>query len=75
MELEKAQAVAAQEKREHKSKPVPNSNEENEFQSQDELIPEKLERVSINEFELCTCLPWLYLALLSSMFILSRLIN
>lgn len=48
MELEKAQAIAAQEKREHKSKPVPNSNEENEFQSQDELIPEKLERVSIN---------------------------
>lgn len=47
-ELEKAQAVAAQEKREHKNKQVPANSEENEFQSQDELIPEKLERVSIS---------------------------
>lgn len=45
-ELEKAQAVAAQEKREHKNRPAPVANEENEFQTQDELIPEKLERVS-----------------------------
>lgn len=49
-ELEKAQAIAAQEKREHKNKQVPANNEENESQPQDELIPEKLERVSIRDF-------------------------
>ncbi|XP_065201361.1 N-alpha-acetyltransferase 15, NatA auxiliary subunit [Planococcus citri] len=44
-ELEKAQAIAAQEKREHKNKQVQSNSEENESQPQDELIPEKLERV------------------------------
>lgn len=47
-ELEKAQAVAAQEKRDHKAKQTP-ANEENEFQAQDELVPEKLERVCDNK--------------------------
>lgn len=44
-ELEKAQAVEAQQKRDHKAKQTPANNEENEFQAQDELVPEKLERV------------------------------